>query len=155
MFGRFLLFCMALLTTGPAPGARLCSIDVCTNWIIKEWVDFGTTYGCTNVSGMVYFEVWGACDPAAGVGDQANPVIQSKPGIKLATQQAGKYCYCRLKSVNGGANLPASNLWIKVFNAGYTDSYECARNCGPHCAHAAQDHPQLRVSLFSAAGLSY
>lgn len=148
----FTFWILALFGIGAASAALLCEIDTCSSWVGTEWVNFSKTYGCTNTRGIGSFEVWGACGPNVGAGYNHNPIIQTPSGIQLATSQAGTHCYCRLKSVNGGSDLPSSSLWLYTGNTAYTTTAKCAANCSPHCAHSAQNILGFRLALFLAAG---
>jgi hypothetical protein len=153
---KLLIFCTmaALYLMHNAHALLLCSglasPSSCSNQTVAYSVNSNRVYNCTG-STVTEFEVWGGCGPNRGLGDYYyNPREQTPAGVQPATNPAGEYCYCQLKSINGGADLPGSSWW--VFDLIFGNADGCAYHCAIECASTAQLLSGFRSALFSAAG---
>jgi hypothetical protein len=151
--GKFLSFLILVLITSAAEGLLLCENLIpssCSNKTGYFNVNSNRVYGCSGGTLATEFEVWGGCGPNAGLGGYNDPREQEPSGVQPATNAAGRYCYCQLKSINGGANLPWSSRW--VFADAYGNAGVCADICAYNCAAAILFYSGFRSTLFSAAG---
>ena len=156
MIGKsIILFAIISTMIVNANAALLCEIapattpDTCSNWTYNTSVNFNRVYDCSGGSlGITEFEVWAGCGPNAGSGDYSSPIVQTPSGVQLATNQAGRYCYCQIKSINGGANVASSPRWM--FAYAYADAVVCASVCAHSCAYYARNVSAFRSALFQA-----
>ena len=158
MLGKILFFCAAaLFCSSELHSVLLCekwpptSPDSCIGYTSSTSVNFNKVLACSSAPGgflVTEFEVWGGCGPSAGSGSWTSPVVQTPTGVLPATNAAGRYCYCQIKSVNGGANVASSPRW--VFRYGNTGSSGCSYYCALDCAYNALDSSVFRSALFQA-----
>jgi hypothetical protein len=130
----------------------LCSISSpssCSRYTGSNNANYNRVYECSG-STVTEFEVRVGCGPNPGIGDWNVPREQIPSGVQPATNAAGQYCYCQLKSINGGADLPGSPWWVFVYDQG--DADHCAIGCSHNCPGLVMTYPGLRSLLFSMAG---
>jgi hypothetical protein len=150
---KLMIFCLAaLLQTHDANALLLCEISQspssCSDYTATYGVNYNTVSGCSGGSTVTEFEVYGGCGPNVYSGNHG--AIETPSGIQLATNAAGQYCYCQLKSINGGADLPGSP-W-RVFGYNHGEAAICADHCASYCAYDAHRDSVFRSALFAAAG---
>ena len=157
MIGKFLIFCTAAMAIVNANAALLCEIapattpDMCSSYTSSTYsVNFNRVYGCSGNSSVTEFEVYGGCGPNLGSGSYSSPVVQTPSGVQLATNQAGPYCYCQIKSINGGANVASSPRWVFFLDYASSGAVPCANVCANGCANYAQYSSPFRSALFQA-----
>ena len=120
----------------------------CSSYTGTSNVNSNGVSGCSGGSPTVTeFEVWGGCGPNSGSGGYSSPDVQTSAGIQPATNAAGQYCYCQIKSINQLAVAPSAR-W--VFGNVYGSASNCANACAGNCAYAAQYNSGFRSALFSA-----
>ena len=154
MIGKILIFGVSALAIVNTAGALLCEKDprsspsLCSSYTSDSVVDSNAVSGCSG-SSTTHFEVWGGCSPSSGSGSLSNPIVQISPGIQLPTVQAGPYCFCQIKSING-IDMASSNKWIYASHYSMYGSWGCAVECALNCASNAQSNAGYRSILFSA-----
>ena len=156
MLKKLLLFCTAALAIDDANGVLLCQIPpipspaACSSFTQNYSVDFNRVYDCSGGgSSVTEFEVWGGCGPTTGSGDWHNPIVQTPSGMQLATNEAGRFCYCQIKSINGTA-VASSPRWVR--GNYYENTARCAIFCTYYCASFCSSPssytPAFRSALF-------
>lgn len=147
MIGKFLIFCIAMLTLCNARSMMLCEQYTCASYDLGMKRNFKAIRGCVgaiyNNTPVSWFEVYGGCSYEPGIGGWSAPVWQSPQVISLATGAAGHMCYCALKSVNGVA---VSSLWYKSNNRIWEE--DCAHHCTDDCSYDAKTYPHIRQFYF-------
>ena len=149
MIRRLVTFCAMVLMIGNVRGALLCEIDLtspnmCNNYISDYRVDSNRIYDCSGGSSVTEFEVWGGCGPY--VYSDIPGTIETPSGVQYATIAVGRYCYCQIKSINGGANVASSPRWVFYSDLGWTG---CVNSCARYCALFATDYV-YRSKMFQA-----
>jgi hypothetical protein len=153
---KLLIFCMvAFLPMYGAHALLLCSgltsPSLCSSWTSNTAVNYNRVYSCSG-STVSEFEVWGGCGPNIGIGNYNDPKEQTPSGVQPATNNAGPYCYCQLKSINGGVDLPGSPWWVFADSINFIIIGGCIHLCTYGCADLARGNSGFRSALFSAAG---
>ena len=152
MLAKLLIFCAAVLLIADVNAALLCefqltSPDTCSSSTYNTNVNSNIVYGCSGGSSVTEFEVWGGCGPNVYNGGWGT--IETPSGVQLPSNQAGRYCYCQIKSINGGPDVASSPQWVFLDAvAGYAPV--CASDCAYFCAHGALSSSGFRAALFQA-----
>ena len=153
MLGKFLIFYAAILLIGDINAALLCEIDLstppntCNNYSYTSYADFARLYNCSGGSSVTEFELWAACSPDVGSGSVNNPIVETPSVVLPASNAAGKYCYCQIKSING-SDVPSSPRWVIVTDRGSADA--CAHHCADSCVYYAMNYSGVLSALFQA-----
>ena len=155
MIGKFLIFCAAaMMAIGDANSILLCEVNLatspatCSNYTTITSVNFNRVYDCSGGgSSVTEFEVYGGCGPNAGSGSYYYPVVQTPSGVQLATNQAGRYCYCQIKSING-SSVASSTRWL--FLNDHSFAADCGNDCAYYCAKYARTYSAFRAAFFQA-----
>lgn len=156
MIGKILIFCATVLVTGNTCAVLLCEEDPgpvspasCSSYQNRFDVNSNEIWNCTggnfNGSTIWNFFVYAGCGPS-GPGSVGQIVNQSSYGIKLASNYAGRYCYCQIRRI-GNTMLPTSQKWLYVADDEQSDY--CGYDCSRYCAETAMSNT-LRAKLFSA-----
>lgn len=147
------VFISMLHCINSASSALLCNKDPlkvspasCGNWSGANFSDFGNVYNCSDsYSAVTRFEVYGGCSPNVYSGSKGS--LETPANIQYGSSQtAGKYCYCKIKSING-TNLPLYSRW--VFYDPLVNPVDCSGNCTTSCTYYAHLDSNWRRILFS------
>lgn len=157
MIGKFLIFYAAMACyLRDARGVLLCEINPippspnsCSNFTDANYADSGRIYECSGGSPVTEFEVRAGCSPVAGSGAWDNPIIQTPSPISYASDRnAGPYCYCQIKSINGGSSFAPSPRWVYVVQS--VSAHNCSYLCLLECVNGVRSNSLLRSTLFNA-----
>jgi len=134
------------ISSGTSPGS-------CASYTSTTSVNENTVSGCSGGSAggaaVTTFVVGGYCSATNGSGSYSSPQVQTCSSCSPATSQAGRYCYCKIHSINGTAVVASSRF---VFYDAGSAASGCAFNCAYGCASDAQLLSGFRSALFSALG---
>jgi hypothetical protein len=131
---------------------EVCQASSCSSYTSTNFVNENEVSGCDgffNETLVPKFKVGGYCSPIIGKGNYSNsPEVQDCANCRSATSGTGKYCYCKIHSINGVA--VASSRF--VFLSDVSMESICNASCAVSCATAAKSYSDFRSVLFSAIG---
>jgi hypothetical protein len=126
----------------------------CTAYTETKNVNENTVSGCSGGSAggetVSSFVVGGYCSSTLGSGSYSSPAVQACSNCSPATSAAGRYCYCKIHSINGTA-VASSSRFVHTNRHG-SAAADCKSGCAGYCAYYAQGFTAFRTALFSALG---
>jgi hypothetical protein len=127
----------------------------CTSYTSTASVNTNTVSGCTGGNdelgvGVSSFVIYGYCATSSGSGNySSSPRTQACSTCSAATSGTGRYCYCRMYTINGISATTNSFVYVNDLS----NASNCKTNCTAYCASYAANssYTAFRTALFSTA----